>query len=163
MAHMAPSDWINLVSSLANTLLLAATIAGVWLAWKAHCKQVRLQQFADYTKRYQDIHFPEEVREPEYVLETATGPQRGDDRFEKTMRAMRAYFDLCYEEWELHERKDIDEHTWNIWSGGMKTAFKKTAFQQAWARITRSHDTDYGPGFKRFVDALMAEARSCNS
>ena len=162
MADMKPSDWINLVSSFANTLLLAATIAGVWLAWKAHCKQMRLQQFADYTKRYQDIirDFPEDVNEPEFILENGINTDPGKARFEKTMRAMRAYFDMCYEEWELHDRKDIDEHTWGIWSGGMATAFKKPAFQQAWARITRPHDTDYGPHFKQFVDSLMVEARS---
>ena len=165
MADMALSDWINLFSAAANTLLLAATIAGVWSAWRAHCKQIWLQQFTDYTKRYQVVirDFPEDVNEPEFVLDKDTGTERGHARFEKTMRAMRAYFDLCYEEWELHERKDIDERTWGIWSGGMATAFKKPAFRQAWARITRPHDTDYGPRFKQFVDSVMAEARSCNS
>ena len=164
MADMALSDWINLFSAAANTLLLAATIAGVWFAWRAHCKQIWLQQFTDYTKRYQDIirDFPEDVNEPEFVLDKDTGTEGGHARFGKTMRAMRAYFDLCYEEWELHERKDIDERTWAIWSGGMATAFKKTAFQQAWTRITRPHDTNYGSRFKRFVDSLMAEARSGN-
>jgi hypothetical protein len=165
MADMTTSDWIDLFSAAANTLLLATTIAGVWFAWRAHCKQMRLQQFTDYTKRYQDIirDFPEDVNEPEFVLDKDTGTEPGHARFEKTMRAMRAYFDLCYEEWELHDRKDIDEHTWAIWSGGMATAFKKPAFQQAWARVTRPHDTDYGPRFKQFVDSLIAEARSCNA
>ena len=49
-----------------------------------------------------------------------------------------------------------------LFGGGMATAFKKTAFQQAWTRITRPHDTNYGSRFKRFVDSLMAEARSGN-
>jgi len=33
-------------------------------------------------------------------------------------------------------------------------------FRQAWARITRPHDTNYGDAFKAFVDRLMDPARS---
>jgi len=33
MPVMTPSDWINLVSALVNTFLLAATVAGVYFAW----------------------------------------------------------------------------------------------------------------------------------
>jgi len=103
------------------------------------------------------------VNETDFVLRKDLGSPRGDDRFEKTMRAMRTYFDLCYEEWDLHEHKDIDARTWSIWRGGMATAFGKPAFQQAWTRITRPHDTNYGIAFKQFVDQLMADSQAGNT
>jgi len=123
---------------------------------------MRLQFLTDYTKRYQEIirDFPENVNELDFDLEKGRGTAEGDARFEKTMRAMRTYFDLCFEEWDLRQRKELDDRAWRTWSGGMATAFRKPAFRQAWARITRPHDTNYGDAFKVFVDRLMDPARS---
>jgi len=160
--ELEPSDWISIVSLLVNVVLLIVTMREVRSAWAAHSKQMRQQFFTDYTKRYQEIirNFPEDVNEPDFQLYQNRGTERGDERFEKTMRAMRTYFDLCFEEWSLHESKELDDAIWNVWKGGMATAFQKPAFQQAWQRITRPHDTNYGDAFKAFVDRLMDPARS---
>jgi hypothetical protein len=32
---------------------------------------------------------------------------------------MRVYFDLCFEEWHLHERRLIREDVWRVWDQGM--------------------------------------------
>ncbi len=110
-------------------------------------KQVKLQQYADYTKRYQEIalNFPENINDPKFKL----SKQRKDE-YDKTMRYMRAYFDLCYEEWDLNRNKLIDLNAWSVWEGGMKTAFRKQAFQQAWKIIIDS-DTEYDKEFESFV------------
>lgn len=78
----------------------------------------------------------------------------GRDDDAKTMRHMRAYFDLCSEEFYLHKRKLIDENVWELWGGGMRAAFSKAAFRQAWARIKK--DTLYDEKFKAFVEQQMS-------
>jgi len=62
---------------------------------------------------------------------------------------MRAYFDLCFEEFTLYEKKFIDNDLWEIWKGGMEVAFSKSAFKQAWAAI--KNDTKFGSGFEAYV------------
>jgi hypothetical protein len=69
---------------------------------------------------------------------------------------MRAYYDLCFEEYDLSERKLIDKRTWNDWHEGMEFAFSKPAFQQAWQRVKK--DTRYNKDFL----ALVKEAQSSN-
>ena len=62
---------------------------------------------------------------------------------------MRAYFDLCFEEYILHKKKFIDDDLWSIWKGSMEVAFSKSAFQQAWEIIQK--DTKFGEDFENFV------------
>ena len=113
-------------------------------------QQIKLQGYADYTKRYAEIvlHFPEDVNSKDFKLN-----KRHKD-YSQTMRYMRAYFDLCFEEWNLNQRKLIDLDAWKVWGGGMKTAFGKSAFQQAWKIIIDSN-TEYGLEFESFVKACF--------
>lgn len=145
---MTVSDWISLGGAI-------ATLAGVLVAGFAIRtsiqqlnQQLTLQQFADYTKRYQEIilEFPEDINEPGFDL---TG--RPDSN--QTMRRMRAYFDLCFEEWYLNQRQLLDSAIWNLWQEGMKEALSKPAFQQAWTIIKR--DSSFGENFERFIEEMI--------
>ena len=102
-----------------------------------HCNRTRLagavdaeatyySKFPDYTKRYQEIilDFPENVNRPDFEL--ANVPDR-----DKTMRYMRAYFDLCFEEFYLNKEGLIDSKIWQVWRSGITFAFSKAAFGQA--------------------------------
>jgi hypothetical protein len=146
--------WIaeGLFSWEALTALGTVAATGV-IFWQLRVlnRQVKLQQYVDYTKRYQEIalNFPENVNDPKFKL-----GKRPIDEYNKTMRYMRAYFDLCYEEWDLNRRRLIDLNAWKVWEGGMKTAFGKTAFQQAW-KIIKDSNTEYGPEFESFVTACF--------
>lgn len=145
LESMQVSDWLSLITTI-------ATAVGVYVVWKQTQKlsdQLMLQNFSDYTKRYQEIilNFPEDINEPAFTFD------RRDD-YAKTMRYMRAYLDLCYEEWLLNQRKLIDGQIWVIWSGGMKTAFSKQAFRQAWVIV--KNDTRFGSEFELFIDAFVA-------
>lgn len=140
MYALSIADWISLGSVL-------ATACGVWVVWHQTdkiSKQLTLQNFSDYTKRYQEIilRFPEDVNEQQFVL-------AGREDYKTTMRYMRAYFDICFEEWHLHSRKLMDDKTWSIWHGGMKTAFSKPAFKQAWEIVRK--DSQFGREFEKFV------------
>jgi hypothetical protein len=111
-------------------------------------QQITLQNFSDYTKRYQSIilHFPEDVNVSDFVL-------KGRADYDQTMRYMRAYFDLSFEEWDLHRNKLIDLKIWSVWRSGIATALSKPSFQQAW-QIVKA-DTRFGPDFEAFMDQCM--------
>jgi hypothetical protein len=133
----------NLISSF------TAVVAIIGLIYQSHTtrKQVKLQNFIEYTKRYQEIilNFPENINEQDFTFEAISSNEERN----KTMRYMRAYFDLCFEEYTLHKKKFIDDDLWSIWNGGMKVAFSKPAFQKAWELILK--DTKFGSDFETFI------------
>ncbi len=134
----------NLISTF------AALVAIIGLIYQSHStrKQVKLQNFIEYTKRYQEIilNFPENINEENFSFEELDKTTKN-----KAMRYMRAYFDLCFEEYTLHDKKFIDNDLWSIWKGGMEFAFSKSAFQQAWKVIEK--DTKFGEKFEAFVQS----------
>jgi len=106
-----------------------AVIAGfaLWSQIKGVNQQLFIQNYSEYTKRYQDIilQFPERINEVDYALLANKG------EYEKTMRAMRQYFDLCFEEYFLNKHNKLDTIIWKPWQSGMLFAFSKTAFGTA--------------------------------
>ncbi|RYU62455.1 hypothetical protein EWI61_02920 [Methylolobus aquaticus] len=151
---MSTSDWIALLSAAATLLSTIVAFVALWkqlqkvnLQLQLQNQQLQLQQFADYTKRYQEIvfRFPEEINESTFQL-------KDHQEYRSIMRCMRSYFDLSFEEWQLHKRGYLDSATWDVWRGGMKTALSKTAFRQAWAVIKQ--DTRFGPDFESFLADL---------
>lgn len=122
------------------------TGAALWFAVASFKKQLQLSFFADYTKRYQEItlNFPESINESSFRLD-----QLDDKERNKTLRYMRAYFDLCSEEYYLWKRGNIDAATWAEWKSGIEFAFGKPAFQQAWQLLQL--DTIYYGAFSQFV------------
>lgn len=131
---------------------VAAFVAIIGLIFQSRStrKQVKLQNFIEYTKRYQEIilNFPEGINQGDIEIELLDSSE-----YQRVMRYMRAYLDLCFEEYTLHKKGFIDKDLWEIWEGGMKTAFSKPAFKQAWATIRQ--DTEYGEEFKKFADDIQ--------
>ena len=144
---MTNSDWISLGSAVATFLGVVVAAVAIWIQIRKLNEQLMLQHFADYTKRYQEIvlQFPENINEATFVLESHPD-------YSRTMRHMRAYFDLCFEEWYLNQRKLLDNEIWNVWESGMETALSKSAFKQAWAKI--KNDTNFGSAFEQYVERL---------
>ena len=130
------------------------TAVALWFTVSGFKKQLQLNFFADYTKRYQEIilKFPESINEESFKLENLEKSVR-----DKTLRYMRAYFDLCSEEYYLWKKKNIDDDTWKEWETGIKFAFSKSAFQQAWDVLCL--DTIYYGEFTKFVnDAISSKS-----
>ena len=69
------------------------------------------------------------------------------------MRNMRAYFDLCFEEWDLHKKGLVDGRFWETWQEGMRTAMSKRAFRDAWSAVRL--DSVFGRDFEVFIEGLM--------
>jgi hypothetical protein len=136
-----------------TALVTLAGVVVVYLQLRALSQQIKLQHFSDYTKRYQEIalHFPEDINVSNFVL-------TGREDYNQTMRYMRAYFDLSYEEWDLSQKKLIDPAFWGTWKSGIEFALSKPAFQQGWQAIRR--DTRYGPEFEDFVDRCINRTSS---
>lgn len=145
---MTNSDWISLGSAIATFLGVLVAIVALWKQMRKLSEQLMIQQFSDYTKRYQEIilHFPENINEANFLL--STHPENT-----RTMRYMRAYFDLCFEEWYLNQRSLIDKEIWKVWKSGMEAALSKSAFRQAWSQIKQ--DTSFGKEFEEFVGYML--------
>ncbi len=142
------------LSDAIQLMTLATAIGGIVLVvsqLRILNRQLKLQIYADYTKRYQEIilHFPEDINSPSFSLD-------GRSDYEKTMRYMRVYFDLCYEEWDLYRKGLIPNDLWSSWEAGMKTAMTKTAFKQAWDVVEAT--SYYGGVFESFMQQM--ESRS---
>ncbi|WP_229773232.1 hypothetical protein [Vibrio parahaemolyticus] len=150
MSMSTSFDWGNgiaLGAAIVSIIALICQSRATKNQIELQTKQLKLQNYMEYTKRYQEIilNFPESVNEKSFVLDSFSPEIR-----DKTMRYMRVYFDLCFEEYDLHNKKMIDEDMWVTWEGGMKFAFSKPAFIQAWDIIKL--DTEYSEGFNKLVE-----------
>jgi len=109
-------------------VLLVITAAALFVTIRTNNKLLKLKFFSEYTKRYQEImlHLPECVDNKEVdfdKLDTATKIQ--------TIRYMRAYFDLCSEEYYLQKNKYVDKKIWKEWESGIEYLFAKPIFKNA--------------------------------
>jgi|KBSSwiStaDraftv2_1062776.scaffolds.fasta_scaffold790460_1 hypothetical protein len=148
-AQWTTSEWIAAVAALGTV----AGVAVIFVQLRHLSRQIKLQSFSDYTKRYQEIilNLPDDIHAREFTLK-----DRRD--YEKIMRYMRAYFDLSYEEWFLEGQRLIDPRFWQVWRIGIRTAMSKPAFQQSWEIIKT--DSRFGTPFENFIDAIAHDLSS---
>ena len=141
---MGTSDILQLGIMLSTAVALLFTV-------RNFRKQLQLNFFAEYTKRYQEIilNFPESINKDNYDFDKL----QNNDR-DMTLRYMRAYFDLCSEEYYLWKKGHIDNDTWKEWESGIKYSFSKTAFKKAWAILRL--DTIYYGEFTEFVTSSIS-------
>lgn len=141
-------DNLALGVSIVTMLTTGGALAFTICSFK---EQLQLNFFADYTKRYQEIilHFPESINEKTFQLDALSNEDK-----DKTLRYMRAYFDLCSEEYWLHRRGHINDETWSEWKTGIDYALSKPAFKQAW-QILRL-DTIYYGEFTKMVEKAIS-------
>ena len=137
---------VSILSMLITAIALVYTISHFK-------KQLQLNFFAEYTKRYQEIilNFPEQINEEDFRI--SDQPEKVRD---KTLRYMRAYFDLCSEEYFLWKKGSIDDETWAEWETGIKFAFSKSAFKEAWK--TLNLDSIYYDKFSEFTNKSIAKS-----
>ncbi|MDF1821049.1 MAG: hypothetical protein P1U64_05740 [Alcanivoracaceae bacterium] len=132
--------------------IIGVLITALALLFTIHSfkKQLQLNFFAEYTRRYQEIilNLPETINQPDFNFDALDSSSR-----DKSLRYMRAYFDLCSEEYFLRRSDHIGRKTWQEWKAGMEFAFSKTAFQDAWDILSK--DTIYYGEFSEFVEKNM--------
>ncbi len=149
------TEWINkenieMVATIAAVTGVIITVIALYTSINQFKKQLQLTFFSDYTKRYQEItlNFPESINQVDFDFDNLK-PEIKD----KTLRYMRAYFDLCSEEYFLYTKGSIDDDTWKEWKSGIEYAFSKTAFSNGWKIVNL--DTRYYPEFVDFVKPLV--------
>ncbi|NVK43052.1 MAG: hypothetical protein HWE39_17545 [Oceanospirillaceae bacterium] len=143
------------IAAVVSIIGVFITALALWFTVRSFKNQLQLSFFADYTKRYQEItlNFPESINEKDFSFDDLSPEVR-----DKTLRYMRAYFDLCSEEYFLWRKKHIDDETWSEWKTGIEFAFSKTAFVKAW-EILRL-DTIYYGKFVEFANSSILKSHN---
>ncbi|WNJ17574.1 hypothetical protein [Pontibacter sp. G13] len=141
-----------------QTGIMLGTLIGVIIAVvniKKLNKQQQLIFFADYTKRFQDImlNLPIGIYENNISLSGLEPEERT-----KTIRYMRAYFDLCSEEYDLYLNKNLEARIWKEWKSGIEFFFSKRLFQECWDII--NSDNGYYPDFSQLVDDILQKVKA---
>jgi len=147
---MEIADWIQSLGIFLAIIGLIITICNNRKQLKIYHDQLKLSFFAEYTKRYQEIllNFPTNI-----YLKDFNYLNLPDEIKEKTLRYMRAYFDLCSEEFDLKNAGYISSKVWKNWKEGIEFAFSKKAFINAWELL--SFDDRYYPEFTSWITELL--------
>ncbi len=145
-------------SDIIQAVMAVITAVGILIAVSANRNQLetfndqlKLNFFADYTKRYQEIilNLPDNIYERDFDLQKLDKTSRNN-----ALKYLRAYFNLCSEEFHLNKESHIETAVWKIWEAGIRQTLTKKAFRDAWALISR--DTMYDEAFTRWVDGQIA-------
>lgn len=144
------------MSDRIHLALLTATIAGliiaIWHNGKQHTsllQQMKLSSFSSYTQRYENLilNFPEEIHTQQFALDSLPKTEK-----DFILKYMRAYFDLCSEEYYLGTNDFIESYIWKQWKNGIRMNMTKPAFRQAWTIISK--DTAFDQNFIRMIDEM---------
>ena len=138
--------------TLGDILTVGALMVGIiGILWQIHehNRQSKLTIFTIYTQRYQNIviNFPIEIEQDDFILDDHIANDR------MLLVWIRAYFDLCSEEFQLHKDKLIDQHIWGLWDAGIQNSFQKPAFKDAWKKIQKNNY--YNAIFANYIERLI--------
>lgn len=112
-------------------------------------KQNRLQMFAEYTRRYQEIflNMPDDIYNGAATVDA------------RTKKYMRLYFDLCSEEYHLWKDKAIPDNVWNLWVEGMQIACNHRIYKNSWDAIKGEYSREFWLYFERNVINYKNESK----
>jgi len=131
------------------------SLIGVFVSLKGIRRQLWLQTFSEYTRRYSEIMdgLAFEARRPggHFDFNQLPSAER-----EQTLGVMRRYFNLCSEEQYLHKRGTLDNATWAIWRTGIMDTVSMPCFPDAW-KVLRQEYRCYDD-FCTFIDGLVKDA-----
>ena len=128
---MNATQWL-LVINAAGVVLAGYAI---WTQLRLFKRQVHMNVYLAFTDRYRDIV----ARIPHVFVGEKSKPKLTTEE----ESALRAYFDLCYEEFILRSEDAIPPFAWPIWERGMRIAFTRPLIQQGWELVG---DTSYFDG-----------------
>lgn len=135
--------------AISTITMLAAVGALVW-AMIQFSKQSQMNTFLTYTQRYQEImmHFPIDFEKPGFTIKSVNPEERED-----LLRWIRAYFDLCSEEYHLSKEGFVCERVWKLWEGGMVDSLRADLFLESWLILQR--EGYYAEDFSNYVDQIQ--------
>lgn len=131
----------NLIVQIIVAAIYAATlITTIVIAFRQNkkadeiaMKQIRNEFYAEYTRRYQDIilAMPDAVFEGTAIADGAT------------LKYMQLYFDLCSEEYHLHQNGLVPDNVWDNWKEGMEITTHIELYKKAWDKIKGTYNEDF--------------------
>ena len=132
---MSTSEVIQVITIILSTVGIILAICSNRSQLKIFNRQLKLNFFSEYTRRYQELtlSFPEYLNDPNFEYETLEKEENG-----KILRYMRVYFDLCSEEFHLYKDNCLDKNVWRNWEEGITHAMTKKAFRDAWYIVNKS-------------------------
>jgi hypothetical protein len=138
-----------------ETLVLVAAAVGVWVQLRGIQNQLWLQMFTEYTRRYSEVMagIPFEASGIGAPAELST---LEEDQRKAVIGGMRRYFNLCSEEFYLHQKERVDGETWGIWQSGIQASTRGPFFASSW-RYLRAEYRFY-PAFSKLIDGVIANA-----
>ncbi len=140
------------VSAVSSGALVVAT---AWIAiatLRGVRTQMHVQTFTEYTRRYAEIleALPWDIASPSCTVDPAGLPA---DQREALMRALRRYFNLCWEELHLRRSKKIDDMTWRIWEAGISDTMRSPCVRAGWQSLRTEYNYGgLGGDFVKFID-----------
>lgn len=143
---LEPADWIQLcmllVAAIAVYFSSRDTNKAIKESAKSALAQSQAQLFAEYTRRYQEII----LRTPDSIYNRIAAPTD-----ENVKRYMRLYFDLCSEEYYLHNKGVISDGVWNMWQDGMRLNMKKNIYVASWRILRGEYNKPFQDHFEKEV------------
>jgi hypothetical protein len=132
--------------------VVVAIVALAYQIWQ-NTKQLRLQNFATFTQRYDQIM----LRLPVWSLRQCSSlSYLGETEREDVLRLVASYFDLCAAEHHVRKQKLIPTSVWNHWQESMVMFLRQPIQREAWEVM--QHERYHTSGFLGFLEAIKARA-----
>lgn len=149
----------SVIDTIIDFLTLITAIIGLVVAGIHFYRQNRLTFYEKYTDRNMEIM----KNMPSCVLyngnkELEKEKKEDEDKYEKFKVNVFLYFDLCSEEYYLHQNKYIEEKVWNDWKEGMAGFFNRLSVNKQLQEIVKEHKEAYPD----FIDFLKYELQIKN-
>lgn len=125
--------------------ILIITFIGIGIAFSFSIRQsslmriqMKLNLFADYTKRYQEIilNLPIDINDNDFDINKLK--EDNTDKYNQTIRYMKVYFDLCSEEYFLNQKGYLDKKVWEEWKSGIEYTLSLRSFIDSWLILSEN-------------------------
>ena len=135
----------NLINSIPYLTLLI-TFIGVLVAMYHFRRQMNVNIFVEYTKRYDAImdKFPDEA------FATRINSEILPEESSALTMACLKYLNLCSEEFHLYSEKLTSPKVWDMWDDEIKRVLRSPMFKREWKKLENEFKSF--PDFITFVE-----------
>lgn len=148
---------VSIGDIIALVTIIVALVVG-FVQIRQIYKQMQLSSFAEYTKRYQEIilKLPSDYFTGGFSFD---GLNAG--KSEEIRRLTRVYFDLCSEEYFLHQEGYVPDKVWKEWESGIMANFSLEHIRAQWRSVEGTPGTygEFSQYLGRSLKIWQAEVR----
>jgi hypothetical protein len=151
-------SWLEvsqLLVNVAGIAILALTAWNLYFASRSLRRQMNLQIYLEFTKRYEELmrQSPEEARTS--LLGRRLSEIEPTKRGEVKAHALQ-YLNLSSEEYHLMESGYLDREVWELWRHEMEWTLRTTLFRTAWPEL--KHQFASFPEFSAYMERVQRDA-----